>query len=344
MKEIRLKESRIVFGEYLFHLERFLGKKKSVFIFDENVWKIYGRSLDTPYVIRIEGREKNKSLKTIQDIYRKLLKFETDRDTWLIGVGGGVILDITGFVGSTFMRGISFGFVPTSLLAQVDASIGGKNGVNFSGIKNVIGTVTQPSFVVIDPKFLETLPHEEWENGFAEIIKHGIIGNRTLFETLEHLPLPELKDKELLRDIIYESLLVKSAIVEKDEKDNGERKKLNFGHTFGHAIETTCNLSHGRAISVGMLLELKFSLKWGVLSPEEASKIKKVLDKFGLPVDFKPSFRKIVRRIKADKKRENDLITIVLIERIGCSKLEKVKLKALEEVFDGLCKHRRCIY
>ncbi|MCS7281673.1 MAG: 3-dehydroquinate synthase [Desulfobacterota bacterium] len=343
MKEIDLKGCKVFFGDYSFLLENLLCGKKTVYLFDERVWEIYGKSIDPRIVIRIEAKERNKNLKTVQNIYKKLLELEADRYTYLVGVGGGVTLDITGFVGSTFMRGMPFGFLPTSLLAQVDAAFGGKNGVNFCGIKNLVGTITQPSFVIIDPGFLKTLPSCEWENGFAEVIKYGIIASKDLFETLESLPVSRLKDSDLITKIIYESLLIKASIVAKDRTDFGERRKLNFGHTFGHAIEMACQLSHGRAISVGMMAEIEFSRELGLLSKSDISRIENLLGKFGLPTDYEPFFSKALKKIKADKKKEGDSISIVLIEGIGRSRIEKVKIEAIGEVINGLRKHWLCV-
>ena len=172
----------------------------------------------------------------------------------IVAIGGGIVCDVAGFAASTYMRGLSFGFVPTTLLAQVDASVGGKNGVNLHGYKNLVGTFAQPGFVLCDPELLRTLPTEEVRNGFAEVIKQAAIGDALLFSFLEAGPDAALSlDRAAIDRIVYDCLKVKTNIVKEDELETGERRKLNFGHTVGHAVEKVHGLRHGEAVSIGMM-------------------------------------------------------------------------------------------
>jgi 3-dehydroquinate synthase len=340
MIETEIKGCKIAFGQFPVDLKRFLTGGKQIFIVDEAVWDKFGRYTTLSSVIKVKGREEFKTLETVKKIYEILLDQEADKYTWLIGLGGGVVLDITGFVASTYLRGVQYGFVPTTLLAQVDASIGGKNGVNFKGIKNVIGVINQPSFVLIDTNFLNTLPRKEFENGYSEIIKHAVIGGKELFETLELMPLEEFQNKKFIERLIWESILVKAEIVKRDEFDFGERRKLNFGHTFGHAIETTYRLSHGYAVALGMILEARYSMEKGFLSRGDFIRIESLLRKFGLPTSPPKISERVSNRIRGDKKREDKFIHFVIIDGIGSSRIEKVRIEEVMEVLHGVCEHR----
>lgn len=341
MREIELKESRLVFGNCASDLRRLTAGKRYVLIVDEEVWRVFGgRFVGASEVIRIRGKEAEKDLRTVEKVYRKLMGFGIDRYTYLIGVGGGVVLDVAGFAASTFMRGVPFGFVPTTLLAQVDASFGGKNGINFSGIKNLIGTINHPEFILVDLDFLATLPEKEWGNGIAEIIKHGIVVKKDLFEALERVPIQKFRSRAFLERIILDSILAKAEIVRKDVNDFGERRKLNFGHTAGHAIEASYGLSHGQAVAVGMVIEANLSVQKGFLSFEDFLRIKKVLEKFGLPTSSPRLGEEVMRKIGMDKKRENVFVHMVFIKGIGCSSVERITIGELREALNGVCEHR----
>ena len=187
---------------------------------------------------------------------------EADRKTVLIGVGGGVVTDMTGYVASVYMRGIGFGFIPTSLLAMVDASIGGKNGIDVGVYKNMVGVIRQPSFLFFDTSLLQTLPDKEWKNGFAEIIKHASIKDATMFKQLEQNDVTFYRKKEnQLAALVQRNALLKTKVVQQDEFEKGDRKLLNFGHTLGHALENQYELSHGQAISIGMAYASSLSEK-----------------------------------------------------------------------------------
>ena len=302
-------------------------------ITDSNVKAIYGRLFSEFNVIELKPGEDSKSLKTIENIYQQLLDFKLDRHGLIIGIGGGVVCDITGFVASTYLRGVRFGFAATTLLAQVDAAIGGKNGVNFLSYKNIIGTITQPEFVICDPKMLDTLPEKEYRCGLAEIVKSALVGNKELFSILEsNIDTIIKKDKSILNKIITDAIKCKVSIVEQDEKDNGIRQILNFGHTLAHAIESKTGISHGEAVSFGISKSAQISVKMGLLSNSEFDRIKSILIKFDLPVELDFSFEELLPAITKDKKRNDDMINFILVKGIGEPIIHKFKTEELKEL------------
>jgi 3-dehydroquinate synthase len=266
-----------------------------------------------------------------------LLAIEADRSVFIVGIGGGIVCDIAGFVASTYLRGVRFGFVSSTLLAQVDASVGGKNGVNFHGYKNMIGNFNQPEFVICDMKLLKTLPKREVLCGFGEIAKHAFIGDAVMCDYLEENYEKALAlDEEIISRLVYDSVVIKSTIVNRDEREKGERKKLNFGHTFGHAIEKTTDvLLHGEAISVGMVVASHLSANKGLLSKQDVQRIETLLDKLELPITLDMDRKKMIDAIRRDKKRQGEKIDFVLLDGIGNAVLEKISIKELESiVFD----------
>ena len=329
--------SRIFVGEKLENLSKYIPAEKFVIITDTNVGRIYRKDFPPCEVIEIGTGEKIKTLDTVQRIYEQLLDLAADRSVFVIGIGGGIVCDIAGFVASTYMRGVRFGFVSSTLLAQVDASVGGKNGVNFHGYKNMIGNFNQPEFVICDMNLLKTLPEREVSCGFGEIAKHAFIGSADMCDYIEKNFKRALDlDEEVISKLVYDSVVIKSSIVSQDEKEKGERKKLNFGHTFGHAIEKTTNaLLHGEAISVGMVVASKLSSKRGLLSTQDVKRIEKLLLKLELPITLHTDREKMVDAIKKDKKKIGDDIDFVLLGGIGNAVLEKISIKDLEDaVFD----------
>ena len=321
----------IIVGTSLDEASKFYKNKKIFIVTDENVRTIYENVFPPGEIIEIGTGEEIKTVETAMDIYEKLLYFEADRSSFIMGIGGGIVCDITGFVASTYMRGISFGFIPTTLLAQVDASIGGKNGVNFKKYKNIIGVFKQPEFVLCNTNFLKTLPHTELLCGFAEIIKHAAIKDLSYFEYLEeHMDkILSLREPEI-QEVILRSISIKTDIVNFDERESFERKKLNFGHTFGHAIEKFSHMPHGQAVSAGMVLANNLSLSMGILPVKEAERFKKLLRRFNLPVEIELNKEIIFDAIKRDKKRNSDTIDFVILERIGSSKIVRIKIEELE--------------
>ena len=259
----------------LHRVNEIIRPEETVIITDTNVHKIYGEHFPKCPVIVLPPGEKEKSFSTIEFIMERLLQLEVDRSHFLLGIGGGVVCDIAGFVASIYMRGIQFGFVSTSLLSQIDASTGGKNGVNVGGFKNIAGNFTQPRFVLCDPELLKTLPDEEYLSGLGELVKYGLIKDKELFELLENnIDLLKKRDVSFLTSVIETSVKIKIEVVEKDERENGERRLLNFGHTVGHAIELHTGMKHGIAVAHGMQIASNLSVGERLLSDSENKRIK----------------------------------------------------------------------
>lgn len=272
--------------------------------------------------IALPSGEKAKNIENIQKIWKRLADGQYDKKSLIINLGGGVIGDMGGFAASTFMRGMDFINIPTTLLAQVDASVGGKTGIDFAGIKNLIGTFDQPIAVIVDTDALSTLPKQEFLSGFAEIIKHGLTVDKKHFaRVVSKHPLKFSKDE--LIDIISKSIQLKISVVERDPTESGRRKILNFGHTIGHAVEalsleTKNPLLHGEAVSIGMLIESKISHLMKLLSEEDLQKIEKVLVNADLPTVI-PNIKvdQILKKIKLDKKNEKGKVNFTLLKGIG---------------------------
>ncbi|MDY7036803.1 MAG: 3-dehydroquinate synthase [Thermodesulfobacteriota bacterium] len=327
-------DSTILIGERLQDLRKYIPSEKVMIITDSNVNRHYLKDFPSCEVIEIGVGEKIKNLDTVQDIYGKLIELEADRSSFIVGIGGGVVCDITGFVASTYLRGVRFGYVSSTLLSQVDASVGGKNGVNFGGYKNMVGVFNQPEFVICDMNILRTLPERDLLCGLAEIVKHAVIGNADLFSYLEkNYERAVGLNEEVIEKLVFDSIVIKSSIVNRDEKEKGERSKLNFGHTFGHAIEKATGVPHGEAISAGMIIASALSKKRGGLSSEDEKRIEDLLKKLKLPTRL-PFDRKIVLdALRKDKKRRGDKINFVLLNGIGNAVMEAIPIKELEDVF-----------
>lgn len=272
--------------------------------------------------IILPSGEKEKNILNIEKVWEALKTGEADRKSLIINLGGGVITDMGGFAASTYMRAIDFINIPTTLLSQVDASVGGKTGIDFSGIKNLIGTFDQPIGVIIDVQTLKTLPQREFISGFAEIIKHGLIADKPYFDKVTQ-KLPRDFSEEELIDIITASCEIKRKVVEADQKESGLRKVLNFGHTIGHAIEalrldSNSPLLHGEAISIGMVAEAKISQSMAMISDEDVEIIRQAVIHAGLPVSIEQlDIGEVTSRMHSDKKNENGRINFTLLERIG---------------------------
>jgi len=306
-------------------------KGKKIFIItDENVNKYYGeivvKSLnDAGYSTRklaLEPGEETKSFDTLPKIYKELLDFKLTRKELIITLGGGVIGDLGGFAASTFLRGVPFIQVPTSLLAQVDSSVGGKVAVDLPEGKNLVGSFYQPKAVFIDPEVLHTLSNKFYKDGMAEVIKYGCIKDKDFFYKLMSLKSrDEVMDN--IEEIIYKCCDIKRQVVEMDEKDLGERMLLNFGHTLGHAIEKYYNFttySHGEAVGIGMYnISLKAE-KDGITAKGTTEEIKKILINYDLPyeVDLEDN-SSVIETIALDKKNIGNTLKVILLEEIGKS-------------------------
>ncbi|MGD8980956.1 MAG: 3-dehydroquinate synthase [Desulfobacterales bacterium] len=326
-------DSFIHVGETLQNLQNYIPSENVVFITDKNVKQFYKNDFPPHPVITIDIGEKIKNLDTVRNIYEKLVAVGADRSTFIVGIGGGIVCDIAGFVASTFLRGVRFGFVSSTLLSQVDASVGGKNGVNFKDYKNMIGVFNQPEFVICDLNLLNTLPKKEILNGMAEIVKHGVIEDASLFAYLEKHSQKALSlDVDVIEKMVYDSIIIKSAIVNQDELEKGARRKLNFGHTFGHAFEKTTGVPHGEAVSVGMVVASQLCVKRGHLSAKDAERIESLLQKIGLPVRIQAEKKSVLDALKKDKKRKGDRIYFVLLNEIGNAFVDQIPITDLEAV------------
>lgn len=279
-------------------------------------------------IIEIEVGEEHKNIETCMQLWQALTELGGDRKSILINLGGGVVTDLGGFVACTFKRGIDFINVPTTLLSMVDASIGGKNGVDLGQLKNQIGIIREPKAVIVIPSFLETLSQLEMRSGLAEMLKHGLIYDKKYWNKFKSLS--EL-DGDDLSALIYESIEIKNKIVSEDLTENGIRKALNFGHTLGHAIESyflenesKTKLLHGEAVAVGMILESHISMEKNLLSREDYHEIKYVLkDIYDTILFDKNDIEKIIELLIYDKKNEFGKIQFALLEGIGTVKIDQ---------------------
>jgi 3-dehydroquinate synthase len=326
-----MRDSRVIIGEDIGNIGKYLPRADVIVITDKDVYRNYSQVMPTDKVIRIGTGEKIKNLDTVAYIFKELIRMEADRTVFILGFGGGIVCDIAGFVASIYLRGVRFGFVSTTLLSQADAGVGGKNGVNFEGYKNMIGTFNQPDFIICDPALLETLPEKQIRNGCAEIVKHAAIADKRLFAYLEahYKEILKLK-RDVIEKIVYESVMIKSGVVNLDEKEKGERRRLNFGHTIGHAIEKVTGLTHGEAISAGMCAAARISEKKGILSGKDRARLERILGNMKLPTRISADMKTIFKAMIKDKKREGDSIHFVLLNGIGDVVIEKISIKELE--------------
>ncbi|MGQ1910114.1 3-dehydroquinate synthase [Marinifilum sp. RC60d5] len=344
MKSIRIKNqnSTILIGESYKNISNYLPEKKCFLICDENIYRNYTQFVEQFDYIVMGCGESIKTWSSVEMIIEKLLDFGADRNSFLLGMGGGLVSDVTGFVASIFMRGLDFGFISTSLLSQVDASVGGKNGVNFGKLKNMIGVFNPPQFVICDPILLKTLPKREIRSGFGEIIKHAFIKDENLFLFLK-------KNKEnllnlnanLMEDLIYRAVSIKTNVVENDPLEKGERKKLNFGHTIGHAIENNSDLTHGEAVSVGMVLASKLSESETNLSHSDSKEIKNLLEDFELPVATNVSSDIINEYLVKDKKKNRSSIDFILLNKIGEASIQPMAIDTLKSKIISLIENQK---
>lgn len=330
-------KSLLLVGERLRKLEHYIAGRSAVIITDHRLLALYGKNFPGCPVITIGCGETNKTLDTVSLIYRKLVDQEADRSTVIVGIGGGIVCDITGFVASTYMRGVSFGFVASTLLAQVDASVGGKNGVNFGGFKNMVGVFSQPEFVICDLDLLRTLSKRDLLCGFAEIVKHAIIADADMFAYLEgQLPQAMALDSDVIEKLVHASVVIKAGVVNRDETEKGERRILNFGHTIGHAIEKTTGAPHGEAVSIGMVAAAGIARRCGLLSDKETERIETLLTRLNLPTRLSGQREALLSALRKDKKREGEDILFVLPEGIGKAVVRPLSLSRIGQLTDGL--------
>jgi len=297
-------------------------------------------------VMEMPEGEDHKTIDICSGVWEALSEYGADRKSLLINLGGGVVTDLGGFVASTYMRGIDYINVPTSLLAMVDASVGGKTGVDLGVLKNQIGIISEGSMVLIDTSYLETLPQNQMVSGYAEMIKHGLIYDATYWETLTNLENLDISD---LDQLIYDSVVIKNKVVSQDETEQGIRKILNFGHTLGHAIESyflgnadKTPLLHGEAIAIGMILEAYVSSKVCGLSTTDVKTITEGILKTYTPIDINENdIEVILKLLKHDKKNSHGIIKFVLLEAIGKPKIDcQVSNTIIFEAFEYYANQR----
>lgn len=300
-------------------LQQLLPKRRVIVITDSNVDRCHPALVSSYEHIIIGLGEQAKSLTTLEKVYTQLMEMGADRSTFLLGIGGGIVTDITGFVGATYMRGVDFGFIPTTLLAMVDASVGGKNGVNIGGFKNMVGTFLQPNFVICDTAKLSTLSDREFAAGLAEVIKAAVIADTELFELLENADFATLRaDNELLSRVVEAALKVKISVVAADATEKGLRRVLNLGHTIAHAIEKSTRVyNHGEAVAVGLCTVAAAAERMGKLSVEDRARIESLCERYNLPTQLPEPIEKLLKAIRKDKKREGDSLHLILPTAIG---------------------------
>ena len=339
--DLQEKSYQIIVGSAILeHLKAFLethNYSKIIVISDENVIKFHGEKLKNisqsiDFVV-VKAGENSKSFAVFEKTCEEILQKNIDRKTLLIALGGGVVGDLVGFCASVLLRGIDFIQIPTTLLSMVDSSVGGKTAINSQVGKNLIGSFYQPKLVLCDIDFLETLPLRELRSGYAEIVKYGFIYDKNFFEFLdENLTEIFAKNAQILQKIITRSCEIKAQIVGRDEKENGERALLNFGHTFGHIFETETNYSaeilHGEAVALGMLMASQMSLDFEFIDEDEFQKIFKHLQKSGFELNLKNIRQNwhqenLIKHLFKDKKIENNQLTFILLDRIGKAQIHK---------------------
>ncbi len=315
--------------------------KNCLVVSDSNVFPIYGdavkKSLEengfNVFSFVFEAGEQRKNSDTLLSILSKLATEKFNRDDFVLALGGGVSGDMAGFAAAIYMRGIDFINVPTSLLAMIDSSVGGKTAIDLPEGKNLVGAFHQPSMVIIDPSLLSTLPKKFFLDGLGEAVKYGVIKSKSLFERFEN----ESPDS-FIEDLIVESVSIKRDIVEADEFESGCRMLLNMGHTFGHAIEKCCNfesVTHGEAVAIGILYAAKLGIALGISSEADRERIYKLLVKLGLPTSVDVKIEDIISAMSVDKKSHGSYINFVLFTEIGNGIIKKLSTEEVKNIFIG---------
>lgn len=339
MKEIMVNAeshaSRIMINADISRLDDLTAGRKTVIVTDEKVQKLWGDQFpDFPRIVIPQGEE-NKTLATVEIIYAEMLRHNCDRKTLILAIGGGIVTDTAGFAASSFLRGLPFAFAPTTLLAQVDASVGGKNGVNFQSFKNLIGNFRQPEFVLCDLNLLSSLSQRDFCSGLAEIIKAALIADADFFSFLEENMDAILKqDKSALEEAVYQSLIIKAEVVAADEREAGLRRILNFGHTLAHGIEAASRkYTHGEAVALGMKAAVRISRERAALSLPEEQRVNSLIARAGLPLELEEDIlEQAIEAISRDKKREGNDILFVLSPQLGRAYSEAISIEELRRI------------
>lgn len=327
--------SEIRVGEKWENVGSLLPRSGVVIVSDSNVRRLYGDKFPPFPVVEIDPGEGSKTLDTIESLALKLLDLGIDRSGIILAIGGGVVSDLAGFLAAIYMRGIRCGYVSTTLLSQVDASTGGKTGVDLGCYKNILGVIRQPEFVICDPVLLQTLPEEEYLSGLAEMIKTAIVGDRELFNLIEeNAGLIMKRDTTLLEKLISRCVRFKADVVSRDEKESGLRRILNFGHTFGHAIELEKSIRHGFAVASGMKLSALYSSEKKLCTTGERDRIISLIDRFNFGHDYHDiSFSRMENLIRHDKKKAGEDINFVFTTGIGNALYSKVPVTEIMDFY-----------
>ncbi len=346
---VNLKENsyNIVIGDKLENIDSYIGKYSKILILtNKTVGKIYGETVKTAlksrdvFYYEIEDGEEYKNIDTALEVYDKLIEWEFTRDSLIISLGGGVVCDLTGYIAATYMRGIDFVQIPTSLLAQVDASVGGKVAINYKG-KNLIGAFYQPKLVFIDHRVLNTLCNREIKTGIAETLKIALCFDKEYYEYLNENSQKFLSlDEEVVKKVITKACELKAKVVGIDEKENGIRALLNYGHSFGHVVECLTDYrvyTHGEGVVIGMNFANKLAEFLGITSKEYCDLCSELFEKYGLSYDIpKFDFERMLEVLKRDKKNRENKLKFVFSEELGKAHTESVSIEKIKEFYDSI--------
>jgi 3-dehydroquinate synthase len=344
IKGERGAESRILSGT-LASLPELADPARSVIVTDPRIRRLHGASLPAWPFAEVPRGEAAKSLAELESLYGRFLDLGLGRDATVVAVGGGTVSDLAGFAASTWLRGLDFGFAPTTLLAMVDASVGGKNGVDFRGLKNQIGCFRQPRFVLMDVSVLDTLPETEFRSGMAEVVKHAVLSGGEYFELVsgERPRSASAAGAGVLERIVEGSVRIKAEVVGRDEREGGERRKLNLGHTVGHAVEAATGLPHGHSVAAGLGTLCRLSVRLGRMKAAEAERIVELAAACGLPASIAEAARaagledgpalreRVAGALAADKKRLGSAILVALPIAVGDVRVESLPLRELAD-------------
>ncbi len=323
------------------HIRKVSSARQALIITDNTVNELYSgivaKSLMSKgfevFLFVLASGEASKSFQSAEKIFSFLIKNEFTRTDVLIALGGGVVGDVSGFVAATYMRGMDFVQIPTTLLAQIDSAIGGKNAVNLPHGKNLVGTIYQPKLVLVDIDVLATLPPKLFSDGMAEAIKYGMTRSSELFYKIKNFQV-----NDFLEDVIFECITIKKEIVEKDELEQNERKLLNFGHSLGHAVERLYNFSgysHGQAISIGMAYTALSGEKLGITKPGTYDELVEVLEKYNLPYTIDCDINDLIALAQRDKKSLGQYFDVIVIESIGNGLVKRIQTGDLKKYIGG---------
>lgn len=323
------------FDAFFSDINNFHNSNKILIVTDQNISKLHASKFNEYAIIVVDGSEKNKNQATVDDIIAQMLEMNIDKTWLLVGVGGGVITDMAGYVASIYKRGIKLGLVPTSILGMTDAAIGGKNGVNVGMYKNMVGTIYRPTFILYDFSFLDTLPTSEWINGFAEIIKHACIKDAAMFYELENRDIDfYINNRMEATALIEKNVALKTAVVLEDEFEKADRFQLNFGHTFGHAIENLYNIPHGHAVSIGMLMAAKISMELNHFDCTFVERLRTLLQQYKLTISQTINKKDVLDLLSKDKKRAGDAINFVLLNKIGEATVHQLSFTTIQSLLE----------